>query len=160
HEIADDQDAVGVIVLDHVIVHLVVVGGHDHDADAVGHLGDGRAHDTEVHGVVRFDDVVVHVGALAVLHRQARKIEHEDATGVVVRVIVHHLGVGRVLDLDAGDVAVALAVLHDDVAGLAHVYPGVARALDRAAVDPDAAAADGIETVGAARHGLVGVPYH
>ena len=69
----------------------------------------------EVRPVVRADLVVVDSDRVAALLLEAREVEDEDAAGVVVGVVVVHVGAERVLDLDPRDVREGLVVPDDDL---------------------------------------------
>src|SRR3546814_2595871 len=93
------DDAVGVVVLEHVVVDVdLVVCQRDHAA-AGRHVADEAARG-EVVGVVLARDVVLHHRALAVLAKIVEVVDQE-AAGVAFGEVAVVLAAALVLDLEA-----------------------------------------------------------
>jgi len=148
-DVADHLQAAGLVVGDLVLENLDVVHRQEQHARARRYVGDAGARRPEVRMVVLGHLVVEHADAAAVVDRQPRQVEDQDAAAVVGGVVVEDVGVERVLDLDAGHVLVHVAVLDHDTARLADVNAGVGCPTDLAAVDQHILTRHGVDAIGA-----------
>src|SRR5262249_2251753 len=75
------------------------------------------------------------------------KYEHQDASGVVVNIVVLDDCVYGIFNLDPGDVVVSFRVFHDDVSRLAHVQRSVGNPSSNTALDSHAGAANRVDSI-------------
>ena len=146
-DVADHLQAAGLVVGDLVLEDLDVVHRQEQHAGARRHIGDARTRRTEVRVIVLGHLVVEHADASAVVQRQPRQVEDQNAAAVVGGEVVEHVGVERVFDLDAGHVLEHAAILDDDLLRLPDVHAGVGRPADDAAVDQHVLARHGVDAV-------------